>query len=643
MGTIIFLIAFPVIIALILLVTKGDKTRDSLVKFASVIMTAASVALAVQYFIFDGSFYRLHGTMISDYCMMAIELVIAVFIIYIGIKHRKYLLSVLALVQMVGLALFELIEGNGIDVEHEIYMDGLSVVMVLICGIIGSIICIYSVSYFKNSKHDSLKRRDKMKWYGCFFISIAAVNGMVLSNNLNWMYFFWELMILATFFMMKSRGTVQAEHTAFRALTFNMLAGLGFVTGIVILGVVFGTVELNVMILVGTLYGDLIAIPAAFISFAGLIMAAQLPFSRWLTGAEAVSPPAMAFIQTVSVTSMGIFLILKLSPVLGMDNFAGLMVIVVGAVTFLTSSIAAINESSYNKVINFSTAAVSGLAVACAGLGSGEALWTAVMVMIFHAVSKALMFMCIGKASACEEDYDGDETEDGQDTILPDYEDTDIGRLFENKSGAAYFMVFAMAALLISVCGMFVSRAASVAAVADSGNIVLTAALGFGAVIMIAYWIKWIGALAMNAAASNVSEKGESGFALHKLLTAFIIILCIAFPVISEFMIVPYLDTAFGGFASMTGLVDNIIIMVVMTVALLLLAGNIRGKSNRVIKSEEDYMETEKVGSAYIDNRLHYFEERKVSLTGGILAAVMMIVGLGYMIGSLVSLLGGVA
>lgn len=50
MGIIISLTAFPVIIALILLVTKGDKTRNGVMAFASIAMTAASIAAVVLYF-----------------------------------------------------------------------------------------------------------------------------------------------------------------------------------------------------------------------------------------------------------------------------------------------------------------------------------------------------------------------------------------------------------------------------------------------------------------------------------------------------------------------------------------------------------------------------------------------------------------
>ena len=98
MGTILFLIFFPILIALILLVSKSDKVRDVIVKIAALAIAAVSIAVAVQYFKPGGESFPVHIEVVN-YVMMVIEALLAIYIICMGIKHRKYLASLFALIQ----------------------------------------------------------------------------------------------------------------------------------------------------------------------------------------------------------------------------------------------------------------------------------------------------------------------------------------------------------------------------------------------------------------------------------------------------------------------------------------------------------------------------------------------------------------
>ena len=152
MSTILFLILFPFVVALALLVLKTDAARDVIVKVASVVIAAASVYLTVQYFGSGGEYFEFEGEIVNS-LMMGIEICLAVIIFYLGVKYKKYLASLLVAIQTPIMVWFELSVGHGIHVTHNMYVDRLSLVMVLIIGIIGTLICWYSIGYMKDFQH----------------------------------------------------------------------------------------------------------------------------------------------------------------------------------------------------------------------------------------------------------------------------------------------------------------------------------------------------------------------------------------------------------------------------------------------------------------------------------------------------------
>ena len=290
MGTILFLIIFPMIIAFVLLAARTDKARDMVVYVSTAIIAAGSIVAAIQYFNHEEMF-PVSGEAVG-YVMMVIEAGLAIYIIWTGIRHKKYLASLLALIQCPLMIWFELQHGHEIHIENNMYVDKLSVIMILIIGIIGGLICVYALGYMKDFQHHHEGEKDRRPWFFfVMFLFLGAMVGLVTSNNMIWMYFFWEITSLSSFWLIGYTRTEEATNNSFRALIMNLLGGLGFVVGIIILGLLFGTVELSTMLSFGMVYGDVVAIPAAFFAFAGITKAAQMPFNSWLLGAMVAPTP----------------------------------------------------------------------------------------------------------------------------------------------------------------------------------------------------------------------------------------------------------------------------------------------------------------------------------------------------------------
>ena len=642
MGTITFLIIFPMIIAFILLAAKSDKARDMIVYVATAVIAAGSIVTAFQFFRSSGEFFSFDGEIVG-YAMMVIEAGLAVYIIITGIKHKKYLASLLAIVQTPLMIWFELKHGHGIEVQYNMYIDKLSVIMVLIIGIIGSLICVYATGYMKDFQHHHAGEKDRRPWFFfVMFLFLGAMVGLVTSNNMIWMYFFWEITSLSSFWLIGYTRTEEAINNSFRALIMNLLGGLGFVVGIIILGIVFQTIELSTMLVYGTIYGDLVAIPAAFFAFAGITKAAQMPFNSWLLGAMVAPTPTSALLHSSTMVKAGVFMIIKLAPVLGISNFAGIMVMMVGGITFLFASCAAISQNNAKRVLAYSTIANLGLIVACGGVGTAEAVWAGIMLIIFHAITKSLLFLCVGTAehhigSRMIEDMDG---------------------LFVRMPRLAMCMIIGIAGMFLAPFGMLISKWATMTSFVDSGNFLLVGIICFGSAVTAFYWVKWLGKLSAVVANEPSIEHDvwKSEIFVHITLTVLTVIVCLSFPLISTYALVPYLEGAFGGAASGILSSSNMLIMVIMLAVLVLLAAMFFGKSKK--EQVPIYLAGVNTG----DNRTYYgsmqkevefslrnwhmesiFGEHKMNVIGDVLATAMLVIGIGYVVATLVSLIGGMA
>jgi ech hydrogenase subunit A len=587
MGIIAALILFPLLAALLLLLIKSDSIRGPLVIFASIVIAVLSVVVVVVNY-GDGVKQFWSGgeaSEIAGYVMMGIEAVLALLIIYLGIKHKKYLASILAVIQTPILIWFELNKGHELEVAKNVYIDKFSMILVLIIGIIGTLICVYAVGYMKDfSHHHADEGPDRRPlFFFLLFLFLSAMFGIVLSNNLIWMYFFWEITTLCSFFLIGYTRTPEAIKNSFRALIMNLLGGLAFVLGIVVLGSGYSTLELDQLISIGisskASAGALdpgISLVVTLLAFAGITKAAQMPFNSWLLGAMVAPTPTSALLHSSTMVKAGVFLIVKLSPLLGVNSIIdigpGFMVAMVGGITFILASLAAISQSNAKRVLAYSTIANLGLIVSCAGIGTPEGVWAATMLIIFHAVTKSLLFLCVGTAehnigSRDIEDMDG---------------------LFGRMPRLATFMIVGISAMFLAPFGMLISKWAALQSFIDSGNIWVVIMVVFGSAVTLFYWTKWLGKMtAIVANRQNIQDQvhGEE-WSVQGGLVGLVILVSLSFPLVSDKFVVPYLGAAFQGISADTSAAlsgDNMLIMVVMVALVLVLPLLFYGRTNKRI------------------------------------------------------------
>ena len=405
-----FLIVFPLVIAALLLAVRVDGLRNAIVGISALAIAVASVMLAVTYLFMPWQGFSLVAELgsrmpveVIDGICTGIGVLIACTVVAFGVKYKNYFAVALALIQVAGSLVFEFGFSHGIVVRHELYIDSLSIVMALIIGVIGGGICVYALGYMADfQKHidehgkaeglTDLQRADRRPtFFALMFLFLSAMYVIVFSNHMVWMFTGWEVTTLCSFLLIAYTRTEEAVRNAFRQIIMNIAGGIGFLVALFLAVLFMGTLSFEEFVQIGMAYPELAAVAVCALAFAGLTKAAQMPFHTWLLGAMVAPTPTSALLHSSTMVKAGVFLLIKLAPLFLVCTVPASMVILVGGFTFMLCSFMAISQTNAKRVLAYSTIANLGLIVACAGVGSPEAIWAAVLLVIFHAAAKSLL------------------------------------------------------------------------------------------------------------------------------------------------------------------------------------------------------------------------------------------------------------
>lgn len=550
----IFLILFPLIAAFFLLIAKKDLERDWIVKLSALAIGIVSVYLLITTFDKGAMLVSVIPGEQTGPVMFVLEMLIALYILYLGITHKKWLVVGLIVVQSVLMLYFELVYAHSVHVTSSLFIDEFSNILALIIGIIGSLICVYSLGYMKffHEHHPDMPDR-RPYFFAILFLFLAAMFGLVFSNNILWVYFFWEITTLSSFLLIGYTRTTEATNNAFNALWMNLLGGVAFTVAIIWLAMEGGGfMGLDVLMTSGKAVA---LIPAALIGFAGLTKAAQLPFSSWLVGAMVAPTPVSALLHSSTMVKAGVYIIVRFAPIF-QSTITGYLIAMVGVLTFLIASGIAISQSNAKRVLAYSTIANLGLIVACAGIGTYEAIWAAILLIVFHAISKSLLFLATGTVEHRIKSRDID----------------DMNGLIVRMPRIAAMMVIGIAGMFLLPFGMLISKWAAIQAFIDAPfGFLFVTILAFGSALTVFFWAKWMGKiLTVTTDSKNIEgEVDHSEWSALATLAGLSVVTTLVFPLLSTKLLEPYLMANYGHVARLSQ--DNITIMILMLFMIVLL------------------------------------------------------------------------
>ena len=546
-----FLILFPFVLAALIFIQKEATPLRSIVIILggfTIMIAAVYVAVNVLMSGDTSQYMYLTETHIPDKFVIAGEIFLMCLVCFLSIKYKKIYAILLSLVGTIPVLWMDL-SGRVVEGNTHFRIDTFAAVMYLIVGIVGILICIYASGYMKDYHHHHTDVQDRSNYFlALMFVFLGAMFGLISSDNLGWIYFFWEITSVCSFLMIGYTRTQEAVDNSFRALWMNLLGGCGFAAGLMYCNIALGISNLSQVTDVnGTIT---VIVPVTLFAFAALTKSAQFPFSRWLLGAMVAPTPSSALLHSATMVKIGVYMLIRLSPVME-GTLTGVMITVIGGFTFFVASLLAITVSDGKKVLAYSTISNLGLITACAGTGTTEGVWAAVMLVLFHAVSKSLLFQTVGDIENCMHSRD---IEDMHGLIIK------LPRL-------AFIMIIGICGMFMAPFGMLVSKWAALKSFVDSGSVWLVLFLVFGSGSTLFYWAKWLGKICtvihQSFELEDITPRSEMVSMLP--LTTMIIVMCFAFPWMSAHMIQPILDEAFHtNIPDVIGGSDVIIMMIMV-------------------------------------------------------------------------------
>ena len=271
-------------------------------------------------------------------------------------------------------------------------LDGLSLSFALLVSGIGVLVFLYAHSYMKSYESTT-------KFFFYLLLFSGSMLGLVLSSNLIQLFIFWEFTTILSFFLISFfHEKDESRKAAFQSLVITFTGGLAMLGGILLIGSIVGSYELDDwMAGAGKIKQSKLYLPGLLLILGGVFTkSAQFPFHFWLPGAMQAPAPVSAYLHSATMVKAGVFLLMRLSPVLGGTSEWTTIVPMVGVLTMLTGSYFAITQTDLKAILAYTTINALGVLVLLLGIDTAESIKAAVLFLFIHAFYKASLFMVAG-------------------------------------------------------------------------------------------------------------------------------------------------------------------------------------------------------------------------------------------------------
>jgi len=277
-------------------------------------------------------------------------------------------------------------------------IDKLTVTMMMVVTFVSLMVHIYTIGYMEEDP-------GYQRFFSYISLFTFSMLMLVMANNFLQLFFGWEAVGLVSYLLIGfwyTRDT--AIYANLKAFLVNRVGDFGFLLGIGLVLMVFGTLDYAAVFASAVNYAnDIAPIPGITVNLLTAICillfigamgkSAQFPLHVWLPDSMEGPTPISALIHAATMVTAGIFMVARMSPLFELSETALSFVMVVGAITALFMGFLGIIQNDIKRVVAYST--LSQLGYMTVALGA-SAYSVAIFHLMTHAFFKALLFLAAG-------------------------------------------------------------------------------------------------------------------------------------------------------------------------------------------------------------------------------------------------------
>ncbi|MGV2049675.1 putative monovalent cation/H+ antiporter subunit A [Agrobacterium sp. 22-209-1] len=272
------------------------------------------------------------------------------------------------------------------------FIDGLSLTFALLITGIGLLIVLYAGGYMKGHPQQG-------RFLSFLLLFMGAMLGVVVSDSLLMLFVFWELTSITSFLLIGfDHERAASRRAALQALVVTGGGGLLLLAGLIFIWDISGMTQLSMLVRGGDVLRDSPFYLAALLLVLGgaFTKSAQFPFHFWLPNAMEAPTPVSAYLHSATMVKAGVYLLMRLNPVLGDTAAWQILLPFFGGLTMLIGALLAVRQTDLKLMLAYTTVSSLGLLVMLTGFGSAHAIEAAVLYLVAHSLFKGALFMVAG-------------------------------------------------------------------------------------------------------------------------------------------------------------------------------------------------------------------------------------------------------
>lgn len=290
------------------------------------------------------------------------------------------------------------IKSGTLSISWSLLFDSLTCTMFVVITTISTLVHLYSIKYMESDPHCP-----RFMSYLEIFTFFMLV--LVSADNLVQMFLGWEGVGLASYLLISFWYTrLNANQSAIKALIVNRIGDFSLSLGIFLTFYLFKSVDYLTIFTLAPYFSEhylsflsfrvhTLTLISLLLFFGAVGKSSQLGLHTWLPDAMEGPTPVSALIHAATMVTAGVFLMVRISPILEFSSVTLFFMLVLGSLTAFFASMVGMFQNDLKRVIAYSTCSQLGYMIFCCGMSC----YNVSMFHLFnHAFFKALLFLSAG-------------------------------------------------------------------------------------------------------------------------------------------------------------------------------------------------------------------------------------------------------